>query len=770
MTALYSSKSQAHGLHTSYRFYTSLITFTAILVLTGLAMMFLHQQNQIVNQQHFDNLKEKLEHEIKRRIKVYRYGLMGTKGTFIASTLVTRREFQHMIENRDMKDEFPAATGIGYIQHIPKDEIQEFLTITRRDNIPDFELKRLKKEMTEPDYMVIKYIEPCKINHQAIGMDIGSEKNRREAAELAMNTGEITLTKVITLIQADKEGPGFLILLPIYDNEQINPKTVALRQKHITGWVYMTILAERMFQGISKTVDCELDFEVFDDTKVNTDLLLYDDDGHLSLPKESQDNMSQQLAEAVRIKIGGRQWTITMRTTQTFKRVSSKNIWLAGALGIGLAVMMTSFLHIQNIAVQRAQKLAKSMTIDLQNNMEELSHIMREKEKALMDAEHANQAKSDFLAIMSHEIRTPMNGIMGMASLMLESELTSEQQIYTQTIMGSSEALLTIINDILDYSKIEAGKLELEHIDFNLHQTLNEVIDLLQFMAKRQKITLNKTIDPAVPKWVNGDSIRTRQIIMNLMNNAIKFTEQGSVSLEIQLPIQTEKGILIHFAIKDTGLGIPEDKQSKLFDKFSQVDTSTTRQYGGSGLGLAICKQLSEMMGGQIGVESQANQGSTFWFTICYQLAQAEHHSKPQKKTPLLANCLNANVLIVDDNQINRMVAYKMLTKMGIRADMASGGKTALEKAMQVEYNLILMDCQMPDMDGYETTQKIRQMTDSKTPTNVSIIALTANAMQSDRDKCLAAGMDDFLAKPITLQTLNTTVSKWLKDSKKEAA
>ncbi len=404
------------------------------------------------------------------------------------------------------------------------------------------------------------------------------------------------------------------------------------------------------------------------------------------------------------------------------------------------------------------EKLNSMLEERINERTHELMEAMRALEEKKEAAEQATRVKSAFLANMSHEIRTPMNGVIGMAGLLSTTRLDAEQREYTQTIINSAEALLGIINDILDYSKVEAGKMELEQISFDLHTMVGEVTDLLAFKAHEKQLELTCIVMPEVPRMAMGDPGRLRQILLNLGGNAIKFTSRGEVSIHV-LPLRENRSarIGVRFEVRDTGIGIPGNKIEELFSAFTQADSSITRQFGGTGLGLAISKQLVEIMGGHIGVDSQPGKGSTFWFEV--ELARGETTSVEHVPHPSLSG---QRILVVEDDVTNQKVILGLLSKLGLNGDTVGNGLEALGILKQIPYDLVLMDCQMPEMDGYTATQLIRQQAPGTLNAGVPIIALTANAMQGDRDQALKAGMDDYLTKPINTHALAQMTHLWL--------
>lgn len=724
-------------------------------VISSLLFFSVVNHEVIRDDEHLNSIINDTQSAIVNRIKHYEAALQSAVSLYASSESITLSQWQKFVRAQDMWKRYPGISAISVVWHVTSSELPKFVQKMRRNGLPNFAVHKLQGEMGDSihpldnnDMFIISFIEPQKNNEAAIGLDMASEPKRKFAAELARDTGKATLTSKIELVQDDQKRTALIMFYPFY-KYGVTPVTLKDRQNLLEGWITAPFIVENVFNEIAASFSKQANFYLFNSAKISEESLIYATDIY---------DTETIFAKTTTLSLGQHEFTIGWDRTPAF--VSSHDtsaawIWTVGALVSLLLAMLISTLKSTGL---RAQDLADKQTEKL-----------REREIELVDANRiANQAsaaKLEFLANMSHEIRTPINGIMGLTELLQQDATTEKQTEYLGIMERTITLLLNIINDILDVSKMEAKKLDLEIIPFDLKQLIADLRKTLIFQAEAKGLLLRFQLHNNISNCLLGDPLRLRQILINLISNAIKFTEKGEVLVSISEQKLEQEKIKLHFTIKDTGIGISPEVQSKLFANFSQADSSTVRKYGGSGLGLVISKRLVELMGGEIGIDSEIGRGSVFWFTIILQ----SHFEVLEAKDNLavspvkLSVTKSAHILLAEDNAVNQMITTTLLKIKGYQIDVANNGQEVLDALKKSHYDLILMDCQMPIMDGYEATKIIRTDPSVKQH-DIPIIAMTAHALSGNVRKCLEVGMNGYVSKPVKTDALIETIESWLND------
>lgn len=740
-----------------------LLTLVGLVTLLGITI-FAWKMASVTNYERnltaFDALTADNGHAMRSRLDSYAQSLDGGAALYAASETVSLSKWQAFVEVLNIEETLPGINGIGFIQPVLRKEVETYLESARARGISDITVHPLT---ALPEIMSITYIEPLEPNKEAVGLDIAFEDNRRQAANFARNTGRATITKRIDLVQDKTKSAGFLLLRPTYAKGQ--PLDTAIqRRAAFTGWIYAPFIAARFMDGLTASQGKSFDLQVYDGTApLRSDLIFRSND---------DETVSERQAEYQIVRtfpMMEQNWTVVWKSTPEFEAsVQTKEplLILIGGLALSAAFVVMMLFYARREAYVRNEVAIKTEAL-----------VIKEQEvrSALTKAELATEAKSKFLANMSHEIRTPMNGVIGFTQLLDDGDLNEKQQRYVKMISESGAAMMNLLNDILDISKVDAGLLAINEERVDVQDVLKSCFKLVSPTAETKGLDLILDVDPEIPTAIKTDGLRLRQIVLNLLANAVKFTETGHVKLEVKyLPAQKVAGGSDHEAeisiiVSDTGIGIDHDRQETIFNPFMQADDSTVRKYGGTGLGLTISNQLVGLMDGRISLSSKMNAGSAFTVILpakTYQDVVSEDDNRAKgisghKKTVLGRRL---NILVAEDHDVNQLLLEEMLEKLDCDFTLANDGAEAVAEARTADthnrpFDLVLMDIQMPNMDGLKATAAIRKQGISAE--KLPIIALTANAYSQDVEDCYKAGMQAHLAKPFSISQLREILDHW---------
>lgn len=730
------------------------------LAATALAVWLQVRQNDVETRGALRSAAEQVATDVTERVFLYQYGVRGARGVILTAGVegVTNEIFARYSRSRDITREFPGARGFGFIQRVPRDEEAEFIDLVHRDGRPDFHIIQLAPQ--DGERWVIRFIEPANLNAAAIGLDIASEPSRREAAVRSMRTGEPTITAPIVLLQnPDPNLKAFLIMLPVY-RPGASLATPEEREAASVGWCYAALTMSDVMAQL-RLDPRALHLRLRDVTKPGAEDLIYE----RAAATEGQD----VYRHALQRDVYGRRWTIEVGAYPPF--IEALNLTQprsVALIGILASILLAALAGAESVS-RRRKHLISARLADFNAQLErQVVERTEELTRAKAAAESANAARGRFLAMMSHELRTPMSGVLGMGDLLLGSDLKPEQRELLVTLIGSARALLDLLNDILDFAKIEAGRVELESVDFSVRTAVADVCTALAPLAREKGNIVEVAFDDSVGPAYRGDMKCYRQIFINLLGNANKFTHNGRISVRLRAVPRADGGLSIETSVADTGVGIAPENRDRLFHPFVQEDSSTSRRYGGTGLGLAISKTLAELMGGRIWLESEPGSGSTFTFSVALgigdagKVAAAAEAGARGGSLPGAPAATPLQVLVAEDNETNRMLAQRILTKMGHSVQVAENGAVAVAATQSREFDIILMDMQMPVMDGPTAMRII--CGDRPQGHRVPIIALTADAMREHHDGYGDAGASVIMTKPVNWIQLGAEMERLTRD------
>ncbi len=733
--------------HSLYSVYTAWIVLFLGFAATAAAWYFSDRFVQTTAFKRFETNALEITETIGDRMAGYEQVLWGTVGFFKASIAVNRQEFQTYVDSLNIQEHWPGIQGIGFSIPIdPADRVLHEAGI-RSQGFSDYSIK---PDGERSEYTAIIYLEPFDWrNQRAFGYDMWSNAMRREAMTRARDEGIASTSGMITLVQETDNDvqKGFLTYLPLYRNG-LPTETVEQRRAAFEGWVYSPFRMGDLMKGVLGPGYTDYSYEIFDGPVLDRENLLFDSNDSFY---DDEPDVLHAVEINTTLELQGRIWTLRFTAAENPLTPSESDLPLV-ILFAGLIVSFLLFFIVYSLAMtqQRAEKIARRMTAELRT--------------AQQLAEAASKSKSEFLATMSHEIRTPMTAVMGFSDILLDQELPKDVKDKIGKIKEATRSLMHIINDILDISKMEAGKLRIENSDVDMSALIDGIFNLFgrnQNGNGQEPVDLTYAPSVEFPDRIHSDPTRIRQVLINIVGNAMKFTSDGYVRLETSVVGNPDKRPMLKFSVIDTGIGIPDHLADTLFAEFTQADASITRKFEGTGLGLSICRRLVELMEGEIGFESEEGKGSTFWFTIPYIAPKADATPPAVHKTaskPKVTATRALNILVAEDNELNQQILSAVIKGLGHTIDIANDGAELLRMHEKGDYDLILSDVRMPNVSGPDATKRIRQMKDGKA--DVPIIAITADITEENTKTYLAAGMNGVVSKPLKASELTDAIDR----------